>query len=384
MSERQYVVDRLRGFALLGVLIVNTPFLITSVVGISPASLPTIGDEIAGFVTWTFFQAKSYVVFSFLFGYSLSILLDSLARRGHDATRIYRQRLMALGLFGTIHACLLFVGDILVPYAILGVALIWLRHRPDRSLLRIAAALGVGQILLLSALLLVPVDESAGGLGAGVSIDVIDQSWASDGILAATVTRAQVWPFALALIVILQGLLVAALFCIGLVAGRRQLLARPDQRLAAWRRVRAWGWGLGLPIQLVAGTLATWPGVFGLNFGTGQAIALILMYPTAPILSAGYVATIVLLPRRGLSRWVEADGQMSLSVYLAESLVMTTLAAGWGVGLFGLSTGSALAVAVAVWLTLVGGASLWRRRLGQGPAERLLRRLTYAGQEVRR
>lgn len=73
---RRHAVDRLRGFALLGVLIVNTPFLITSVAGISEISMPTNWDRTAGFITRALFQAKSDVNFSFIFGYSLTIFLE--------------------------------------------------------------------------------------------------------------------------------------------------------------------------------------------------------------------------------------------------------------------------------------------------------------------
>lgn len=370
-TERQYVVDRLRGFALLGVVLVNAPFLLTSIDGLSAASMPSALDRGAGFVVWVFFQAKSYVVFSFLFGYSLAILLEAAARRGQDATRVYVQRLLALLLLGSLHACLLFVGDILVLYALLGSTLLWLRWRSQRTLLVTAALLLIVQVLVMLSVLTLP------DTGAAAWTAQADQILRTGGFLAATRLRVALWPFGLALIVVLQGFLVAGLFCVGLAAGRQRLLADPERHRPALLRLRRWGLLLGLPPQIAAGLLAVWPG--GEGAPERITLALLLSYPTAPVLSAGYIAMVALLPRNGWARLVEPDGRMSLSVYLGESLLLSAVASGWGLGWFGLTTGAALVVAAGAWLLLLIAAGLWERRSGTGPAERVLRALTYAG-----
>jgi uncharacterized protein len=214
----------------------------------------------------------------------------------------------------------------------------------------------------------------------GVEVTAIDTSWATDGLLGASLTRLEVWPFALALIIALQGLLVLSLFCVGMVAGRRKWLADPDAHREQLRRVRRWGYALGLPPSLIGAALIIIPGADAdpARFMLG----VVAIYLTAPVLSAAYVATIVLLRPSRMTRILESDGKMSLSIYLGESLLMTTLAAGWGFGLFGLDTGPALLVALGVWILLSIMAGLWHRSLGPsapGPAERLLRRMTYAG-----
>ncbi len=367
---REAVVDRLRGFALLGIVIVNAPFLLTSLNGITERSMPTTLDRVAGFITWAVFQGKSYVIFAFLFGYSFAILRESATRRGLDSLRILRRRMAALVAFGAVHAVLLFSGDILVLYGLGGVALIALRDARDRTLLRIAGAMLVVQTAVLGILVAFP--GSPDDLGA---LDVIDRSLATDGLVDATATRLAVWPIAFLLVLALQGFLVIGLFCVGLVCGRRRLLAEPAAITLVLRRIRLFGLALGLPPQVLAGLLAVWPGADADPRRT--ALALLIMYPTAPVLAAGYIATIALLPRRGLARIVEHDGQMSLTVYLGESLLLTTLAAGWGFGLFGMDTAAAFAVAVAAWAVMLAASVVWSRRYGVGPLERILRRLTY-------
>ena len=68
---------------------------------------------------------------------------------------------------------------------------------------------------------------------------------------------------------------------------------------------------------------------------------------------------------------------MSLTIYLAESLLLTTFSNGWGLSLFGLDAFAALVLALATWLALLAFASLWSRWFVTGPAEALLRAITY-------
>ena len=244
-TDREFVVDRLRGYALLGIILVNAPFLLTSINGFTNASAPTLGDRIAWFSVAAFFQAKSYVIFSFLFGYSLAIFLRGVERRGQPATRLYLRRLGGLFLFGAAHAILLFSGDILVLYALAGLVMIPLRKRSDRTILLVAAGLFVLQVVILG---LIAVGTSA--IEADATTRAIDEAFAHGSFLEATLTRLVVWPFALGFVTLLQGFLVASLFCVGLVCGRHRLLEDPSRNRRAWKRVCAIGFAVGLPIQL--------------------------------------------------------------------------------------------------------------------------------------
>jgi uncharacterized protein len=366
------LVDRLRGFALLGVVVVNAPLLLTSSAGTDPREVTTALDRAAALITWIVFQGKAYLVFAFLFGYSLTIFLDSVTAKGLSPTRLYVQRLAALGVLGCVHAIVLFPGDILVVYAVLGLMLIPLRRRGDRTLKRIAMAFYALQAICLVGLALLP----TGSDGAGPSLSDIDAQLATGGLAATSAAHLTLWPGYLVFMLLVQGALVGGMFCLGLLAGRHGLLREVDPHRSAWLRARRWGLGVGLPVQTLSGWLALRPRTGEL----GEYLGLVLQYLTAPVLSAGIVATIVLLPRRGLTRLVEADGRMSLTIYLAESLLLTVLAVGWGFGLMGLQPAATLGAALCVWVVLLGFAHLWHSRgLGNGPAERVLRRLTYAG-----
>jgi len=142
MGERVQVIDVLRGFALLGILVVN----------MSSFKIPVFGDlnEVAGVLdevaSWLIafgFQTKFYVLFSFLFGYGLSVQMSRADDRGAPLVPRFLRRLLGLLLIGLAHALLLYTGDILVTYALLGVVLLLMRNARDEVLLCVAASLVV-------------------------------------------------------------------------------------------------------------------------------------------------------------------------------------------------------------------------------------------------
>ena len=133
------MIDVLRGFALLGILVVNmAAFRAPPVFGEADAGAL---DRVATFLIAFGFEQKFYVLFSFLFGYGLSEQMARAAARGARFIPRFLRRLLGLFLIGLAHALLLFTGDILVTYALLGVVLLLMRNARDRVLLGVAAGL---------------------------------------------------------------------------------------------------------------------------------------------------------------------------------------------------------------------------------------------------
>ncbi|MDQ1307031.1 MAG: uncharacterized protein QG671_2863, partial [Actinomycetota bacterium] len=144
-TGRQVFPDRLRGVALLGIVVVNGPPLGISVDGFTAASLTGIADQASAFLVIALAQGKFYLLFSFLFGYSAAFIL----RDGSAGNRQrFARRLVGLGVIGLIHAVFFYIGDILITYAVLGVGLLALSRRSDRVLRHWAAlALAIGVAL---------------------------------------------------------------------------------------------------------------------------------------------------------------------------------------------------------------------------------------------
>ena len=131
MTARDRFPDILRGFALFGIALVNIPLLaIDPVLHNEGADLTVFSNASAAFVVMAFFQAKFYLLFSFLFGYSAHyVIKDSKANRGR-----WVGRSIGLVILGILHFSLLFFGDILFLYGLFGLLLLAFYFRKETTL----------------------------------------------------------------------------------------------------------------------------------------------------------------------------------------------------------------------------------------------------------
>ncbi len=374
-TQRAHFADELRGFALLGIVLVNTPFLAISTSGYTTASLAAWPDRAAAFLVVAFAQAKFYLIFSFLFGYSLSFLLS----RNDVAQRTrYKRRLFGLALLGSLHAVAAFVGDILVLYALLGTVMLVLVRWSDRRLFAFAGvALGVW--LMLLALLVLLESYLPSDVVASTIAQHLDAELATGSFWQAALARFGFWPDAFVFIGTLNGLAVLAMFAVGLIAGRHRVLSDPDRYPALWRLGIRLGLGIGLPLGLLSATLSIGLEANAGAIGKTELVGVVLSFVSAPFLSFGYIAALARLRQRfphGL-RVFRSAGRMSLTGYLGESILLSLIFCGYGGALFG-RVGAAVAtlIGVGVWAALEVFSHLWLKRFQQGPFEMLLRRMS--------
>ncbi|MGH3488045.1 MAG: DUF418 domain-containing protein, partial [Actinopolymorphaceae bacterium] len=271
-----------------------------------------------------------------------------------------------------VHAAVLFPGDILGGYGLAGLLMLALLPLSDRGLLTWAAVFTVPVVVFGSTYGL------ATGAGGPRGLSASDP-W------EATILRLVEWlaatPFT-ALVVLLPMVL-------GLWAGRRRILEEPERHPVLLRRAAVAGLTLaligGLPLDLVvAGALPSSTPTINLVYGALHTL-------TGVAGGLGYAALVGLLVIRLRSRGalgpvtaaVAACGERSLSCYLAQSVVFVLLFTPYAGGL-GLQLGSAATAVVALltWLATVAGASVLERLGRRGPAEVLLRSLTYRGLRV--
>jgi len=367
-STREVLPDRLRGIALLGIVVVNASFLAISADGFTQDSVDGIANRLTALIVTTFAQGKFYLLFSFLFGYSASFILRDNSR---PHRRRYLRRMLALFLFGLAHAVFFFVGDILITYATLGLLLLAVSRSSDRTLRRWTIAsvtLAVCLILVVASLAAAFPDEGS-GLG--------DLEWAlANGTFAdAAVARLEALPTVLLGVFLLQGPMAFAAFVVGLRASQVRLLADPDAHLDLWRKVALWGWAVGFPLQAVAAGLQIGAVAAGAPYSPAGAAGLVLGFTTAPVLTAGYVGSIALLIHRRpqfLSVMAPA-GRMSLTVYIGESALMSLVFSAYGLDYFGhWGAFAAVLTGIASWALLSAFAWLWMRRFTQGPLEALM------------
>src|SRR5262245_43396838 len=126
----------MRGIAVLGILRVNIDAFIGYGFTFVPPLPPPRGarfDDLTEFLVEFLVQGKFYCLFSFLFGVGFSVFVQRAAARGQDAVRLFKRRLTGLLLIGLMHACLIWYGDILTNYAVIGFGLIPFLRRDDRT-----------------------------------------------------------------------------------------------------------------------------------------------------------------------------------------------------------------------------------------------------------
>jgi uncharacterized protein len=369
-ASRQAFPDQLRGLALLGIVVVNAPFMAIGIDGFSDGSMSGAVDEVFAFATTALAEGKSYLLFSFLFGYSANFIVGA---KAPGYRRRWKRRMLALGVIGLAHAVFLFVGDILFAYAVLGTGLMLMFNRKDSTVLATAALSAFVGLVWLG--LLVAVAAAAPQeLASDPSLDALDEAIATGSFLDAAAARLEALPLILLALGSLQWPLAFASFCVGLAAGRHRFLADIERRRGTWKRMAIWGLMIGLPVQLAATALAySGSGSLGTGFESMAGLALIIV--TAPVLSAGYVGSLALisLARPRLLAPLQEPGRSSLTIYIGESLVLSALFCGWGFGLFGdFGAAAVTVVAVLTWVGLAIAMHLWLGRFRKGPLEALM------------
>ena len=375
-GRRVLDVDATRGFALLGIFAVNVTFMASGYPGnlTSDPAFDSGLDDAVRALSSVFVDMKFYVLFSFLFGYSFTLQMDSARRAGAAFSSRMLRRIVGLFALGALHTVFLYGGDVLTTYAVACLVLFLLRDVTDRTAIRIAVGLYTVVLLsLVSSSLFI--DRSA--FVPGPAEALANGEAATQALLGGWGSNIDAHLAGLPLLVLqavsMQGPTALALFLLGMVAGRRQWLARVSGNEPILRRIQ---W-IGFPIGLLGSIAYTAGG------GNGNTLAVAASVATAPLLTAAYVATLLRImhnPRTAFVRSALAPaGRMALTNYLAQSALGLIASTGIGFGIAG--TFSPLALFRFVALVLTGQldvSALSLRWFRYGPVERVLRWLTNA------
>jgi uncharacterized protein len=385
------VLDALRGTAILGILLYNVADFTgyEFITDAQRASLPASGvDGPVGFAREWLVQGKFYSLFSLLFGIGLGLQLGQAPSL--DTRRRIRRRLLILLAIGLAHSVLIWFGDILVTYAVLGlVALAACHSRQAPTLARWGLALLVSPIVLYGALLALvlalPAPSTPPGADEALPPAIAAAFAAMPGgsylevVTGNAVLSAAGWGRRL-LIMALPRIL--GMFLIGLWVVRSGWLARIGRPGPAEHAVLARLARMGLLIGLPLAAAGAWLGGSGApRMPTLQGWLEITVEAVAtPLLAVAYAAVLVRWHAAAPSRLAPAAavGRMALTNYLMHSILGVALFYGIGLGLWGTV---ALAPSMAGAVGLVGLQALvstwWLRRAYFGPVEWLWRQGTY-------
>lgn len=387
--QRHIILDALRGFALLGICLANYPeFSLYSFLQDSAKALfPTDAlDHIMQWALYIFIDGKFYTIFSLLFGIGFAIILENNRRRGANGIMIFYRRMFFLFLIGLAHLLLIWSGDILMLYAIVGMTLPLFCRLSDKALLKWAASM-----LLLP----VGIDYVCQFTGVYLSKNLVEWQWLLCDRFGITEENFAYWlrdatGYGDMSKFLLMGAVermqefvdgnryfkVLGLFLIGFVLGRGKWFSRLDEARKYLKVICVWGLCLGMPLS----ALYAWSAMHGkpFGFGTHSLFYFLSVYLTA----FGYVAAFALCYLRHkdarMWKWFAYPGRMALTNYIAQSAIGVCIFYGIGLGL-GADTPLVFAelIAAGVFMLEVAGSASWLYSFRFGPLEWVWRCLTY-------
>jgi uncharacterized protein len=385
VRDRIQALDVLRGVAVGGILLANV--MVFFGLFVIPADVRALmpsaaADRIASFLERMFVDGKFYSVFSLLFGIGFGL---QLSRGGDAAVPRFKRRLRILLGIGAVHAFLIWAGDILMLYALLGFTMPWFARKSDRSLLKwVVGLLATPTVLYLIALavwmLTGPHPTTAtSDVGPPASIlkifEAMGRGGVKDGIIGNLVFVAIRWAD---LIVTVRFPKVLGMFVLGLWTVRAGIALSPSAHRATLVRWSLLGWSIGLPANLIAAwSTERWPYLMP---SAGGLLGVVMQAIGVPMLALGYAATIGLLVVDG-RRFVAMFGpvgRMALTNYLMHSIICVVLSYGFGFALWWrVGASRAIVVALVILAVQIPLSAWWLSRHRFGPIEWVWRRLTY-------
>lgn len=389
-TKRLDVVDALRGFALLAIVLLHN--LEHYNIYHFPEGQPEWLDLLdKGVWDTTFFllAGKAFSTFSLLFGFSFFIQIHNQEERGYDFRKRFVWRLCVLVLFAQLHS-LFYNGDILFLYAVCGLILPLVYKLPNKALLALAilfllqpfewyrmihALSEPGAKTLIGRLFMIYADRNIPVTMEGTLLETI-KSNITDGQLYTNLWQIE------------NGRLfqVPALFIFGLLLGKKQYFVQSEQSIRFWKKI--------LPVstlafvviyvsrQLLMPYVAETSEMFKMAYSI--AIGSYLNFSFMCVLVSLFVLLWFRKQGYAVQKALIPYGRMSLTNYITQSIIGCSIYYGYGLGLWK-STGATMTILIAfgIFGVQLAFSRYWLSHFRQGPLERLWKYLTWIGAKKR-
>jgi len=382
-TERIELVDALRGFALLAIVLIHNVEHY-NVMG-SPADAPDwlcSLDSMISHAVFLIIGGKAYAIFSFMFGLSFYIQMRNARKRGSDYRMRWIWRMVLLALFAQVHA-MFYNGDILLFYAVCGLILIPASGWSDRAVLIVACVLMIQPWALykISYSIVHPdyvdVDKMfmtyyyrvADVAREGNLIEMI-KSNLGDGQLYSNLWQIE------------SGRLfqAPALFLFGMYAGRHDLFEHTDVNATLWRRACLYGILAAIPFYM----LSTFTPELIVNDTIrayyAMIISMLFNFALATVLVSAFTILWFGMDSRGCrwQRMLIPYGRMSLTNYIVQSVIGVSVYYHYGLGLYDkVGTTLSVAIGLGIFSIQLAFSYIWLRSHRQGPFEYIWKRLTW-------
>ena len=385
-NNRIHSIDLLRGFAVLGILIMN----ITNFSQVNIAYMnPTIGAGLEGYnqyfhsFNYIFADTRFMSIFSVLFGAGVVLFTRNAETKGKLAGLLHYKRMFWLLLFGFVHAYFIWPGDILVSYAICGCLIFFLRKKSIRTLL-------VTSIILF----IIPLTFNLMTY-YGMTSDELKSIFAffhptSEQIATEIKTMQgsflEQMPIRLEYAIQFQTLVflietfwrTTSMMLLGMILFRKGILSA-DKSMIYYKNMMLAGFIPGLIISLIGLNQAydyEWSGAYVMNIGANYKLV------SGVFMALGYIGLVMWFFKKGvfknLQNRLQATGRMAFTNYIGMSLICTLIFNGHGLGLFGtFDRLQQFLVVISIWVLILIISPLVLKKYRFGPLEWMWRKLTY-------
>ncbi len=393
-NERADILDVLRGFALLGVMLDNLFGFTgwgytTQQQHEALATWPA--DGIVALAEQVFIHGKFYSLFSLLFGIGFAIIMLRNEAKGINPLKVFYRRLFVLLLIGAVHLFFIWEGDILFLYALVGMLLPLFRKMSDKKLLLTAGALILSPLIFDCVYVLLQVKPGkffeaiafASDKATGIPTDNTYGSYLfkeGSGWQQWRNWQASGWAYRWSYLLDTNRIpKVLGMFLFGLYAGRKLMHLHLENYIVLFKKLRFWGFVIGVP----AAAACTYFEIFQKHIPSPVGLANTFFYAISVVpLSFAYTSALCLhwMNAKGNSRLkiLAPMGRMALTNYLMQTVIGIVLYYGVGLG-FGGNIGPALfiPIGIAVYTLQVLYSFWWFKYFQYGPLEWIWRQLTY-------
>ncbi|SDS33535.1 uncharacterized protein SAMN05444162_1252 [Paenibacillaceae bacterium GAS479] len=371
-TKRIHLVDSMRGFSLLGILLANMLIFQYGMYGTDKLNLfPAVpGNSTFYEVTAILIEGSFMPIFAFLFGYSLLKLKESLVAQGRKPGWALSRRFLLLIGLGLLHSVYIWEGDILLYYGGTGFLLLLFLNRKPKTLL-------VWTIVLMSLMGLLGFIPDSPSDPSFVEIDKETLHYVKETVtLYPEATYNEIMhhrstespmnndPAFLITMLLLVPLISLPMFLLGIYGAKKSWFQNPDIESPMYAKGALILITLGIGLKLLK---FVFPG---------------MVLSGGPVLSIGYIMAFALVYSKLMSpTWrsrFAAVGKLSLTNYLMQSVICTTIFYGYGLGWFGkIGVGAGILLAVLIYSAQLFASSWYVSHFRIGPVERLLRMGTY-------
>lgn len=371
-KQRIFSIDALRGFSLLGILLMNILTFAYPYQIINPFEFFQHQDGAWFKISSLFIIASFYPIFAFLFGYGLSIMYQNSLDKGLNYYPMIARRLLFLLLLGIIHGVFIFYGDILSTYALLGlIAIIFVRLKPQFTLVALSIGIGIFVLLyILPMILLKDVTQIESFVGLQ-ELERVNNILSSADYVSIIGFNLKYFGMNIANAILVGPFSILPIMLFGIYAHQINWFNKIKQHKNLYMVIGVVVLILGLAIKMIQIVLE--------GSVTSQLMSQMI---GGPIVALSYIMFFVILCEDQTARKIltplQSIGKLSLTTYISQSIICIIIFYGVGLNYYGkLPVLNIYIIGIVIYFVQLIVSYLYLMKFKQGPLEKLWRKVTY-------